>query len=136
MVGLQAMSLRNTQTAYLRTQATILTTDIIERMRANAQGVRSVSYVDAAGVLTADCLTATGCSPDVLALHDIAEWHTALEADLPSGAGVVCIDSTPDDGTPLANACDGNGLNHVVKIWWDNYRDGIVDQRAVVSVRL
>ena len=136
MVGLQTMSLRNTQTAYLRTQATVMTADVIERMRANAQGVRAGSYDDGVGALTAACLTVTGCAPNLLAAHDIAEWQAALAADLPSGAGVVCIDSTPDDGTPAANACDGIGVNYVVKVWWDDNRDGVANQRAIVSVRL
>ncbi len=135
MLGLQTVSLRNTQTAYFRTQATVMTADIIERMRANAQGVRAGSYDDAVGALTAACLTVAGCAPHVMAGHDIAEWQAALQADLPSGTGVVCIDSTSDDGTPVADACDGIGMNHVVKVWWDDNRDGTANQRAIISLR-
>lgn len=39
MAGLQTVSLRNTQSAYQRTQAAILSNDIVERVRANLQGV-------------------------------------------------------------------------------------------------
>ena len=136
MVGLQTVSLRNTQTAYLRTQATILSSDIIERMRANAQGVSAGSYNGATGTLSSACLTATGCSAAALALHDVAEWRAALGDGLPAGSGLVCLDATPDDGTVATPACDGAGDNYAVKVWWDGDRDGVADQRSVVTVHL
>ena len=48
MAGLQTVSLRNTQSAYQRTQAAILSNDIVERVRANLQGVEDGSYDNAA----------------------------------------------------------------------------------------
>ncbi len=136
MVGLQTVSLRNTQTAYMRTQATMLGSDIIERMRANPQGVAAGAYHAATGQRSAACQNTTGCSGLALAAHDLAEWQAALADGLPSGSGVVCIDSTPNDGTAAAAACSGTGGNQVVKIWWDDNRDGNANQRTVVSVRL
>ena len=37
---------------------------------------------------------------------------------MPGGSGVVCIDNTPDDGTPAAPGCDGIGTMMVVKVFW------------------
>jgi type IV pilus assembly protein PilV len=135
MAGLQTVSLRNTQSAYLRTQATILSNDIVERIRANLQGVESNSYDNIAGQLIPACNTVVGCSAAQLAANDVAEWKAALSADLPAGAGTVCNDSTPADGTPLVVACDGVGAMYAVKIWWDEDRDGVAEQLFSLSFR-
>ncbi|MCP5330911.1 MAG: type IV pilus modification protein PilV [Pseudomonadales bacterium] len=133
MSGLQTVSLRNTQSAYLRTQASLNSNDIVERIRANLQGVEAGSYDGAAGAVTASCNTTAGCTPAQLAANDIAEWKAALAADLPSGAGTVCADSTPEDGTAAASACDGLGTLYAVKIWWDEDRDGNAEKRFTLS---
>lgn len=135
MTGLQTVSLRNTQSAYLRTQASIASNDIIERIRANLQGVEANSYDANAGAVTAACNTITGCSAGELAANDIAEWKAALAADLPSGVGTVCTDSSPEDGTPGVPACDGIGDLYAVKIWWDEDRDGAAEKRFSLSFR-
>ena len=133
MSGLQTVSLRNTNSAYLRTQASLNSNDVVERVRANLQGVEAGSYNGVAGAVTAACNTVAGCTPAQLAANDIAEWKAALAADLPSGAGTVCADSTPEDGTAAANACDGLGTLYAVKIWWDEDRDGSAEKRFVLS---
>ena len=135
MTGLQTVSLRNTQSAYLRTQASIASNDIVERIRANLQGVEADSYDANAGAATAACNTIAGCTAGQLAANDIAEWKAALAADLPAGAGTVCADSTPEDGTPGTPACDGAGNLYAVKIWWDEDRDGDAEKRFSLSFR-
>jgi type IV pilus assembly protein PilV len=135
MTGLQTVSLRNTQSAYMRTQASIASNDIVERIRANQQGVESNSYDANAGAATAACNTIAGCTAGQLAANDIAEWKAALAVDLPSGAGTVCADSSPEDGTPGTPACDGLGNLYAVKIWWDEDRDGAAEKRFSLSFR-
>ncbi|MEX1198079.1 MAG: type IV pilus modification protein PilV [Pseudohongiellaceae bacterium] len=133
MVGLQTTSLRNTQNAYLRTQAMVFAEDMVERMRANPQGVDSGGYMAASGTLTAACLTTSGCSGNAMALHDVADWQADLAIALPSGSGRICTDSTPDDGTVASPACDGSGDLLAVKVWWDGDRDGTAGQRLVAT---
>lgn len=133
MAGLQTVSLRNTQSAYQRTQATILSNDVVERIRANLQGAEAGNYNGNAGTVNAACNTVAGCTPAQLAGNDIAEWNLALADNLPAGAGTVCADSTPDDGTAAAMACDGLGAVYAVKIWWDADRDGTAEQRFSMS---
>jgi len=135
MVGLQTTSLRNTQDAYLRTQATLFAEDMAERMRSNPQGVVSGGYTAASGTASSACLSTPGCSANAMALHDLADWQTSLAFALPSGAGRVCTDSTPEDGTVAAPACDGSGELVTVKIWWDGDRDGTAGQRFVMTVQ-
>jgi type IV pilus assembly protein PilV len=133
MAGLQTVSLRNTQSAYQRTQAAILSTDIVERVRANLQGVEAGSYDNADGAVTAACNSVSGCTAEQMAANDVAEWKAALAATLPLGAGTVCADATPDDGTALAPACDGAGDVFAVKIWWDSDRDGTAQNLFTMS---
>jgi type IV pilus assembly protein PilV len=135
MAGVQAVSLRNNQSAYFRTQATTLTLDIIERMRANKTGVDNGAYDNAAGAATADCFTTGGCTAAEMAGQDVLDWSAMVVAALPGGAGVVCLDSTGDDGTPAAPACDGLGSVYAIKIWWDDDRDGVSNARYVTTMQ-
>ena len=80
-----------------------------------------------------DCLIAvTGCTPTQLAAADVGEWESEIAAQLPGATGVVCLDSTPDDGTASAPQCDGAGNIIAVKLWWV---DKVGTPRFVVSVR-
>lgn len=133
MAGLQTVSLRSTQSAYLRTQASIASTDIVERVRANLQGIEASSYDNIDGEATVACNTAAGCNFLELAANDIEEWSVALAADFPTGSGMVCADSSPEDGTPALPACDGVGVLYAVKIWWDEDRDGASEKRFSLS---
>jgi len=133
MAGLQTESLRNTQVAYFRTQAAILGNDIVERVRANLQGVEAGSYNNNDGLANAACNSLTGCTSAQLAGNDVAEWKTALADNLPLGVGTVCVDATPEDGTAAAMSCDGTGIVSAVKIWWDEDRDGTAEKRFTMS---
>ncbi len=126
MAGLQGVSLRGNQAAYFRTMATTLSVDIAERIRANIAAVDAGSY-DAAAA-TANCFTASGCTGAQMAAQDVLDWQASVAAALPLGASVVCIDSTANDGTAAASACDGIGNIYAVKLWWDDDRDGTADQ--------
>ena len=135
IAGLQAMGLRNNHSALLRSQATLCAYDMSDRMRTNSQGFLSDNYDEPAATAVSNCETTTGCSPAQMATHDMSEWTNVLSNTLPAGAGVVCLDSTPDDGaSSAAPACDGSGSTYAIKIWWQDDRGnpGAL-QRFVVS---
>jgi type IV pilus assembly protein PilV len=128
VAGMQAFALKNTHSASLRLTASMLATDLIDRMHANQTGVRFALYNQPtlSGYTSAvsNCLTASGCSPQELANNDLNEWQQRVAASLPNGSGIVCMDSTPNDGATSASAdCDGTGI-YVVKIWWFDDRNG------------
>lgn len=64
-------------------------------------------------------------------------WRLEVERKLPGGAGVVCHDATPMDGTASAPACDGSGPA-VSKVFWQEFRhaqdDDGGERRAVAQV--
>ena len=63
------------------------------------------------------CMVGENCSGEQLASADINQWLVELARELPRGSGLVCRDSTPDDGHSADSACDGTG-NLVVKVFW------------------
>jgi type IV pilus assembly protein PilV len=140
VAALQGVSLKNTQSSFMRSQATALAYDVADRMRANVISARTGLYnsgsYDPPATVTG-CKSTTGCTAQNMAEHDLAEWNAAIATYLPMGEGVVCVDSTPDDGTSAASAaCDGSGTQIAVKIWWDDNRDGEINMTATNTERL
>lgn len=114
VAGLQGLSLRNTYSATLRTQATAVAQDMAERIRsnrefalANAESYR-IAATDTAVSGGADC-TSSLCSGAELADFDRNQWLQDL-ATLPTGKGVVSIDGASRIAT--------------ITVLWDNDRSG------------
>lgn len=121
----------------MRSQATALAYDLADRMRANVLSAQLGLYDPSTAAASTACKTTTGCTPQDMAKHDLAEWNAAIATYLPMGQGFVCIDSTPDDGASAASpACDGSGTQFAVKIWWDENRDGTLNMTTTNTERL
>ncbi len=124
LAGLQVTSLRNTESAYQRTQASLLANDILDRMRANSTGVDSGDYndIDTAAPLNATDCGANVCTPTQMATYDDSDWHAQIASLLPSGTGSVA----------------GNGANSVftITITWDDNRSGVADTSFTLSSRI
>ena len=116
MAGLQGYSITGSYNAHLRTQATALAQDIIDRMRVNRLQAVSDAYdtsFAAAPDSGSNCfgLSAT-CSPELLANFDVREWKCNLgryesdsvcnsfvsQINLPQGDGEITTE--PDDARP------------------------------------
>jgi type IV pilus assembly protein PilV len=82
MVALQARAIQENQGAYLRSQASIETYDILERMRANKAAAEAGAYNIAMGVTKIS-------SSDAMAKIDLNDWVTGLSTSLPSGKGSI-----------------------------------------------
>jgi type IV pilus assembly protein PilV len=137
VAALQGVSLKNTQSAFMRSQATALAYDLADRMRANVIAARTGLYDPGTAATVAACKSATGCTAQDMAKNDLAEWNAAIATYLPMGQGFVCVDSTPNDGASAASpACDGSGTQLTVKIWWDDNRDGTINMTATNTERL
>ncbi len=124
LAGLQGQSLLTNNQAYVRSTATALSNDIIHRMRTSRAsaiiGDYDQSIAGEFSILETDCEDATGCTDAQMAGTDLFRWDAALLAGLENGAGVVCIDSTPNDpaATPINPLCDGTGPVYAIKIFW------------------
>lgn len=92
LAALQTLSLRFTHQSYERTQAALQAYEIIDRMRANREGLDNYTPVPAGATLTApvDCSTAA-CGPADMAAYDLMEWLGRVrDANLLGGEGAVC----------------------------------------------
>lgn len=137
MAGLQMYSLANTHSAYLRSQATFLAYDIIDRMRANREqavlGVYDTNF-GTAPTGTDNCETST-CTPAGMAVFDRNQWKCTLGA---WNSNSVCASTLAGAVGRLPNG-DGrvtsNGAIYTVSVRWDD-RDVDAGDGATNSVTL
>jgi type IV pilus assembly protein PilV len=115
---LQIGGLAASNDSLLRSKAVYLSYQMADRVRANLPGVQAGSYNDFEGSVSSPGCIATDCTAAQMAQNDYYEWSSEVAALLPSGTGVICLDSTPDDGTPGDAACDGGGSVLSIKLWW------------------
>jgi type IV pilus assembly protein PilV len=97
VAGLMSTTLKNNDSAYIRSQATAQAYNIIDRMRANNAGINSLYYLtpmpaapSAATQLPSACTgSGAGCTSAALASYDIAQWEYELVRMLPQGRGSI-----------------------------------------------
>jgi len=115
IAGIIVNSLKSTHSSYARTQATILSNDIIDRMRANRTTAETTNspYNLAIG---------TDASGTSIPATDLAEWRATLASTLPSGTGSVAVVSG----------------KVTVTVQWNNSRvaGGLSAQQVVMESRL
>jgi type IV pilus assembly protein PilV len=88
VAGMQSLALKSSNNSNIRSLVNIHAYEIAERMRANMPAVQSGQYNSISGASTAtSCLPS--CTPNQLASWDASEWHTNLQADIPSATGAV-----------------------------------------------
>jgi len=84
LASLQAVSLKSNNTAYYRSQATILAYDIADRMRANrAAAVNSASYNISFGTPASSSAGVAG--------SDVNEWKQTIARAFPLGEGQITV---------------------------------------------
>lgn len=92
LAGLQSASMAYNHSAYLRSQATYLAYNILDKMRANPNaalnGNYSITYTDTGNDNACYYSTAGSCNTVQLAETDIFEWKQAINI-LPGGQGKV-----------------------------------------------
>ena len=131
--ALQLRGLSANTSAMWRSKAALLSYEMADRMRANRVGVTAGSYNSLTTPSAVnDCGAVSSCTPARMAALDYSQWSASIGIQLPSGSGVVCLDSTPDDGTTDAPACDGTGTAFAVKVFW---RERDTAARLATAVR-
>ena len=88
---MQIMGMRYNQSAFFKSQASIMASDIADRMRANLDGVNDGEY-DSISTKSAPsdpgCMT-DGCDSTDLAALDVFQWSNSIGNTLPDGIGTV-----------------------------------------------
>lgn len=114
VAGLQLTGLRANHSASWRSQATYLSYDILDRMRANRN--RRLDYTTALAV-TPNC---TGTSP--VADCDINAWKSRLGVTLPNGDGTITVGGA--DNTEIS-----------ITVQWKDTRDTATDPPLIFTMR-
>lgn len=118
MAALHANSLKNTLSAYHRSQATQLTYDMADRIRANQ--LEAGNYPTVTATAQASCTTTATCSPSAMAQNDLYEWNTAINSIFPEGNGSI----------------SKVGTLFTIAISWDDNRNGSSDSVFSMSFKL
>lgn len=116
LLGIAKMSLTSVQSnnsAYMRSQASVLIQEIIDNMHANRSQATSyaITYGQAAAMGT-DCSKVTNCATTDLTAYDLAIWKTRLAAALPSGNGQIALATVTANGQLETTA--------TVSVQWDD----------------
>jgi len=115
IAALMSTALKSNSSAYMRTQATALAYNIIDRMRANLPAANNLAYnvsmpaAAATGAIPATC-TGANCTSAQLATYDIGQWEYDLANQLPQGRGAV------------VSAVAGGIVNVTVTVLWNDSR--------------
>lgn len=113
IAGLQTFSLRFNHQSYERTQATLLISDIYERIMANPDAARAGAYDSVSESALASSFTGygscatTGCATTSdLATYDIYLWKSAIENTRTLAQGSGSIRRVVDPADPSAHVYD------------------------------
>jgi len=92
LAALQARGLKFNHDAHVRSQATVLAYDIIERMRAVRNSDNAAQALTAyTGAAAGACNAANAVTPT--AANDLACWQAALGMRLPGGNGTIAVNA-------------------------------------------
>jgi type IV pilus assembly protein PilV len=104
---MQTTGLGLTKSAYARTQAMMLASDIADRIRANEASAASYVATTATTLAEPGCIAGVTCSGTDLAASDLSDWSNRVITELPGGKGQIL------DPTSAAVACAGNAATTV-----------------------
>lgn len=124
LASLQSYGLRTNHSAYLRSQATMLAYDIVDRMRVNRDEARNGGYDIAIGTTATsptNCASvAVSCTPAQIRQFDLAQWENSVNTLLPSGDGAITR----------------AGSVITITVRWDDSRGETVPQNFIMTTEL
>ena len=132
MLGITTNSMKLTSSGNFRTIAAQQAYAMAETLRANPAtlGIANVgdtAFVSTTPASTPNCVKAAGCDRGAFINNAVYMWQQAVQANLPSGAGMVCRDSSAASNPPNTAGstinwnCSGDG-QYVVKVCWNESR--------------
>jgi type IV pilus assembly protein PilV len=131
ILAIITVSLQLNSSSVYRTIAAQQAYAMAEVLRANPTAIGTASAASAVsfsapGAIVDNTLcfqSLGGCPRNAYITTSIWLWQQQLASVLPNGQGTVCLDSTPNDGTPANWQCDGAvQAPYVVKICWNESR--------------
>lgn len=126
LASLQGNALKQNHSAYMKTQATYLAYDILDRMRANKN--EASSYDVGTGTFAQPgqlCNTTSDtCTETQIRNADRYFWKEALKTTLPLGDGTIATTSA------------GGRTEVQIRVFWDNTRSGTASTTTEIRAEL
>ena len=124
--GLQINGLAAANDSLFRSKAVYLSYQMSDRVRANLPAATAGAYNNFTSQVAASpgCTITVNCTATQMAQNDFNDWLAEIQTGsvVPSGAGVICLDSSTDsddtNATPDNPMCNGQGDVLRIKIWW------------------
>ncbi len=108
IAGIIITSVKNNQSSNVRSQASLMVNDILDRMRANRTPAEGPSLPYDLLISTPTATTAPPAGPNIAA-SDLYSWRTALAATLPSGTGSIKMNPATKNVTVVVQWNDSHG---------------------------
>ncbi|MWL88153.1 type IV pilus modification protein PilV [Cupriavidus sp. SW-Y-13] len=122
LANLQLQTLVDSRTASMRNYAALMTYNLADQIRTNSTAVTNGTFNAPANTPVAKCFATAGCSADEMATTAYSTWLADVKEAMPGGDGIVCKDSTPNDGTGASvdkNGCEPeSNAPYVIKVFW------------------
>lgn len=118
LAGLAALLLTNIVTsanARHAGTAAVAAANLAEQIHLNPLAINS--YINPSKYVSRLCMGAAHCTPEQQADYDFKLWKLELADNIRNASGLVCRDSTPEDGSYGNDLCDGTGPL-VIKVFW------------------
>jgi len=94
LAALQTRSLQYNHGAYLGSQANVLASDILDRIRANKKSPSHVVQVEDYNSALAAFTVGSGVPADSLAHADVYIWRRNIDTQMPGGQGSISCDNS------------------------------------------
>jgi type IV pilus assembly protein PilV len=143
LAGMQLQGAEGTNSAYFRSQATVIANELAERLHVNHLAVDNNDYeaINLVNLQACDGSTppptrcasdqsglADSCDPTQIAAFDTYSAACDIGERLPAGSlAVSCVDV---DGTDPDSCTDGS--SHLITVSWDEVDDGLAVPSSVV----
>jgi len=130
--NMQIRSLKTNQDALMHSQATLLISDMMDRMRSNPEGVQLGAYngKSTGNSVLPECTTKT-CTAQEIATLDLYEWSAHFE-NLRGETVFIPALPTSNSGEPAVGAISTpvNGI-YSVSLTWQEVVDGAEADRTI-----
>jgi type IV pilus assembly protein PilV len=143
IAGMMTISVKNNHNGYLRSQASFLVENMMDRMRANPTALWNDVYAGQAAPGGVACDLANPCDFQNLALYDMQAWAESLQVSLPNGIGNInCVANRAIPGGIVAAnppsiwfpAPPYDGVCTITVTWDESNETSATDQQTMTLV--
>ena len=129
VAGVMTVAVKNNHNGYMRTQATLIASTIIDMMRRNRGGVKLGLYDGTfSGFVDVSTMCNTPCGPTTLAARDVQQWSNMITQLLPNSSGtILCNTNSIWDSAPVNGFC-------TVSVSWTESNE--IDSNSVQTLSL